>query len=128
MILTVYCHTNSVNGKRYVGITKFSMERRWKGHVASVKWGYPTRFSRAIAKYGQNAFTHEVLETVPDRETANEAEIWWIAHFGSDDPALGYNLSPGGTSKSTQPEARRRMSAAAVAREAAMTPEARRRS
>lgn len=120
---TVYCHTNIYNSKRYVGITKFSMEKRWKEHVSQVKWGEPTVLGRAILKYGADAFAHEILETVPDLNSANEAEIWWIAHFASDDRSLGYNTSPGGTLKRMDPEARKKMSDAAKAREAALTPE-----
>ena len=56
---TVYCHTNKINGKRYVGITKQKPETRWNNGK-----GYSTQyFKRAIDKYGWEEFTHEILFT-----------------------------------------------------------------
>lgn len=48
----VYIHTNIINGKIYVGITKQRPERRWKNG-----WGYYDKtgrayFWKAIQKYG----------------------------------------------------------------------------
>ena len=46
---TLYCHINTINHKRYVGITKRKPEYRWnngEGYVGC------TAFYRAIKKYG----------------------------------------------------------------------------
>lgn len=55
---TVYCHTNKLNNKRYVGITKQEPKVRWQN-------GYGYRgneyFFRAIQKYGWDNFEHEIL-------------------------------------------------------------------
>ena len=46
---TVYCHTNKINGKKYIGITSKKPEYRWNNGK-----GYSTQivFARAIEKYG----------------------------------------------------------------------------
>lgn len=53
----IYRHTNKVNGKVYIGLTKQKPERRWqKGH------GYiGTLFGNAIGKYGWDNFEHEIV-------------------------------------------------------------------
>lgn len=123
MIFTIYCHTNKTNGKRYVGITRRPVAVRWSQHVAAAKMGSKLYFAKAIAKHGKESFEHEVLETTDGIDSANEAEQWWIAHFGSDDHVLGYNLSRGGTAYNSNPESRRKISAYAKLREASMTPQ-----
>lgn len=57
-IYYVYVHTNTVNGKRYVGITKQNPQKRWgndgKRYLEKTKAGkyiHP-KFARAIQKYG----------------------------------------------------------------------------
>ena len=40
---------------------------------------------------------HIVLEdSIQTIEAANEAEIWWIGHFCSNDSRFGYNSTTGG--------------------------------
>ena len=56
-IYTVYRHTNKMNGKRYIGITKQKPERRWQNGYGYVG----TYFGNAISKYGWDAFEHEIL-------------------------------------------------------------------
>lgn len=106
----VYCHTHVESQKRYVGITCRGMANRWKQHLGYAKSKRPTQyFHSAIAKHGPDAFTHEVLEETDTVEAANEAEIWWIGHFCSDDARFGYNLTTGGGSSSPSESARERI-------------------
>lgn len=94
---TIYCHTNCVNGKRYVGQTVYSMEKRWGDHVANakgIKIGSPV-FTRAIRKHGADAFDHMVLEVVSTQEEADLAETRWIEQLVCRVPS-GYNLKSGG--------------------------------
>lgn len=93
----IYVHTHVLSQKRYVGLTSKTMEHRWKGHLSDARKGDTKPFYCAIRKYGVDSFDHEVLEVVTTLDAANEAEQWWIAHFGSTDLVLGYNLSRGGT-------------------------------
>ena len=68
----VYCHTNMINNKKYIGQTKEQpRERRWgNGGI-----GYKTQqyFWRAIQKYGWDNFKHEVLYTELTKEEAEVA-------------------------------------------------------
>lgn len=92
MAYTVYCHTNKINGKRYVGITKQKPEKRWCNGK-----GYNTQyFRRAIDKYGWEEFTHEILFTDLTENEAKEKEIELIAKWDLTNPQKGYNVTFGG--------------------------------
>lgn len=99
-IWTIYCHTHIESGRRYVGLTRLSMMKRWNRHVYaavhSLKGTGTSHFANAIRKYGKDAFSHEVLETCATIEEANAAEERWIAHFDTRNPEKGFNLAPGG--------------------------------
>ena len=89
----VYVHTNKANGKKYVGITSMSPEKRWaNGH------GYRSNvlFYRAIQKYGWESFKHSVLFDGLTREEAYAKEIELISTFKASNPRFGYNIDKGG--------------------------------
>lgn len=89
----VYCHTNKINGKRYVGITKQKPDRRWSnGH------GYINNdhFYNSIKKYGWEEFYHEILFTGLSKEEAQNKEIELIAKWDLTNNEKGYNKAPGG--------------------------------
>ena len=93
---TIYCHTNTVNGKSYVGQTVDSMEGRWREHLSAAKQNRGARLlGQAIRKYGPGAFRHEVLEVVSTQAEADLAEVKWIRLKDSRAPH-GYNLALGG--------------------------------
>lgn len=77
MAFTVYLHTNTVNGKRYVGITSRPMMKRWNSHLSASKKS-DLFFHKAIRKYGPNPWLHESLEVVDTEGEASDAEQWWI--------------------------------------------------
>lgn len=55
----IYCHTNKINGKKYIGQTGGDLQKRFGEN------GYSYRkqmFGRAIKKYGWDNFEHTVLE------------------------------------------------------------------
>ena len=95
-MFTIYCHTNTANGKKYVGQTQSTMEKRWVGHVHQARSKRGSRaLMGAIRKYGPDAFTHEILEVVTAAEAADVAEKLWIEKLGCLAPN-GYNLDGGG--------------------------------
>ena len=96
---TIYCHIHVESGRRYVGLTSRTMERRWTDHVSQAmrskggRWHFPN----AIRKYGKDAFSHEILEIVMlSLEDANAAEERWIEKLQTRDPEKGFNLAKGG--------------------------------
>lgn len=91
----VYLITHRASGKRYVGITTRKPESRWLEHCRSARAGSNLPLSKAIRKYGIDAFDVTHLESCTDRAALDAAEIFWIEDRGSMVPA-GYNLTRGG--------------------------------
>ena len=88
---TVYMHT-SPSGKRYIGVTSMSVEKRWlngKGYQSQI-------FYRAIQKYGWNNFEHEILFKDLTKDEAEQKEMEMIAYYKSNQPDFGYNIANGG--------------------------------
>ena len=96
MRFTVYCHTCKINGKKYVGYTSNSLEKRWNSHVLSAKKNSNLPFHKAIRKYGEENFDHDILDVVLSLESANQAEILWIDEKKSHVSNDGYNCTIGG--------------------------------
>lgn len=90
---SVYCHTNKANGKRYVGITKSKVQRRWKNGN-----GYRNNahFHSAIMKYGWDGFEHEILFDGLTEAEGKEKERELIAKHHLQDQRYGYNQTAGG--------------------------------
>lgn len=96
-MFTIYRYVNIHNGKSYIGQTKYSLERRWKGHLHTAlhKKDIDTRpFALAIRKYGKEAWIKGVLCVVPSKELANKLERRYIKQFNSY--SNGYNATLGG--------------------------------
>lgn len=88
----VYRHT-SPSGKVYIGITCQNPIRRWAhGHG----YRHNPYFSKAIQKYGWDAFSHEILHDGLTKEAACEKEVELIRVHQSNKGEFGYNLSSGG--------------------------------
>ena len=61
-MITIYCHIHRASGRRYVGQTRYSMEKRWRQHIYNAIRGDCRVFAAAILEYGPDAFDHAVLE------------------------------------------------------------------
>lgn len=88
----LYCHTNKINGKKYIGISVQSPSRRWRSNGEGYK-GCP-KFYHAIQKYGWDNFDHEILLTQLTHEDASKKEQEYIAQY--DTINNGYNILVGG--------------------------------
>jgi group I intron endonuclease len=97
----VYCITNKVNGKRYIGKTVGTPEYRWRKHVSAAyhdNRGYPIH--HAICKYGANAFEIQAIARFDSKEMLSQAEEFLIEFFDTYAPR-GYNVMRGGLGGST---------------------------
>jgi len=94
--MIIYCLTNTVNGKKYVGMTTKTLEYRVTGHFGNASHDSCMYILRAIAKYGREAFVPSVLQECATFEEMVEAEKFWIAKFNTMDHTIGYNLTSGG--------------------------------
>lgn len=104
---TVYCHTNKINGKKYIGITGMKPAERWgvdgRGYGKQV-------FAKAIKKYGWNNYEHEILYSNLSREQAMQKEIDLISEYETTNNLYGYNMTSGGQHCMPSEDARRNMS------------------
>lgn len=91
-IYELYCHTNRINGKQYVGITKRGSEKRWGASGSRYK---KQAIGAAIQKYGWENFDHEILLTGLTKEEAEAEEKRLVRELGTLAPN-GYNLTTGG--------------------------------
>ena len=82
----IYCVTNKINGKQYVGQT-----------IHNDKVGHGMAIIEAYKKYGKESFEYEKICTgVDNRNTLNYLERFWIATHNSIAPN-GYNIEAGGS-------------------------------
>lgn len=94
-LVYIYCVVNTVNGKKYIGQTKYTPESRFIGHCSDALAGRKRRgLADAIRKYGMELFVVEQLTAVDSLEKANEMEKQMISFF--DTLNSGYNMLPGG--------------------------------
>ena len=96
----VYCHTNKINGKRYIGITQNKPNRRWQN-----EYDYKDRnshFYNAIKKYGWENFEHIILEENLTRKEASEKEKYYIRLYNTNNENYGYNITSGGDNNFTR--------------------------
>jgi len=78
------------------------VENRWKRHIGdakrtSGKTALTKKFAiqNAVAKYGENNFTWQIIDQLNTIDEANEAEEFYISYLETLSPN-GYNLIPGG--------------------------------
>ncbi len=93
----IYCITNVINNKRYVGKTTTNIQERFREHCCdSQKERCEKRpLYDAMRKYGIENFIVECLEEIDDSKILSEREIFWINElqtYGSN----GYNATKGG--------------------------------
>lgn len=87
----VYCLTNKINGKKYIGITKQEIEKRWRNGRGYKK---TTRIAMAIKKYGWDNFDKKILYSDLDNKKASDMEIFYINKYNTIEN--GYNVQSGG--------------------------------
>ena len=86
----VYCLINTITNKRYIGVTKQKLNRRFKNGK-----GYKpdTKINKAIEEYGWENFKCEILYETNNKEMVVIWEEYYIKHF--DTINNGYNYQTG---------------------------------
>ncbi len=90
----IYSATNKINGKKYIGQTTTSVNRRKSSHLHYANNGSEIYFHRAIRKHGKKNFKWEIIDEAYGIDDLNKKEIKWIEHY--DSFYNGYNTSIGG--------------------------------
>lgn len=105
---TVYIHTNQLNNKVYIGITKQTPIRRWGKNGSNYK--STPHFYSAIIKYGWDNFKHEILFTKLTKSEACKQERYLIKKYKSNIHEFGYNITEGGDVPSMSTDIRKKLS------------------
>ena len=94
----IYCITNKINGKKYVGKTTSTIEGRFKEHISESKTDRSKNrpLYRALNKYGVDNFVLNLLEEC-NNEDLSMREIFWIDKLQT--VKNGYNATIGGDGK-----------------------------
>ena len=90
----IYKIENKINGKVYIGQTITPLNQRMSKHFSRARTGENlTGIDAAIAKYGQENFNIEIIDTC-EANQLDELERFYIAKYDSYNN--GYNLTKGG--------------------------------
>jgi group I intron endonuclease len=100
----IYCITNNVNGKKYIGQTTRTSEQRFIGHIYSKGKNGCRLLSAAISKYGRNAFSIETISVAYSQSQLDALEVAAIEQYGTTSRLVGYNIAPGGGGGKQSPE------------------------
>lgn len=87
----IYCLTNLITNKKYIGVTKQKMYDRLK---AGKGYKPTTKINLAIQKYGWQNFEYEILFETDNKELAGMLEVEYIKKYDTIDN--GYNMQSGG--------------------------------
>ena len=97
----IYCIENMVNGKKYIGQTITTIERRWNSHCSASKCGEQAIY-RAMRKYGVENFRISMLDAARNADKdvllseLNDMEIFYIDKYRTLTVDGGYNSTKGG--------------------------------
>ena len=91
--MIIYCVTNLVNGKQYVGQTIHTVQERWAKHLC--KNSGCVALKGAISKYGKDNFDVRIIDEAKTQSELDDKERFWIEYLNTLSPN-GYNLTSGG--------------------------------
>jgi group I intron endonuclease len=95
--MIIYMVKNKLDGKKYIGQTIKTLEKRWRAHCRVESC---CRYlKRAIKMYGKDNFEIKILAKCDSIDQMNHRETYYIRLFNSLAPN-GYNLSTGGNNRS----------------------------
>lgn len=116
--MKIYWIINKINGKKYIGQTIHSLEKRWQGHCWECnKKLHGMIISKAISKYGKDSFEIELLQECSSMDELNKMEQKWIKKVRTLAPH-GYNLKEGGENGRLSDETKMKISKSNTGRKA----------
>lgn len=91
----IYCATNIINNKKYIGQTTRELKRRKNEHITQADNGSDLAIHQAIRKYGEGNFEWSIIDQAYNQEELDNKEIYWIDFYNTyyED---GYNMALGG--------------------------------
>lgn len=96
----IYRITNKIDGKFYIGKSKYGVQNRWLRHqdhfakyVQQDK--NSSRLYNAIKKHGIENFEIEEIDRC-SFDVLSDRERYWIAKLDARNPSIGYNICKGG--------------------------------
>jgi group I intron endonuclease len=95
---TIYCITNIINGKRYIGATSHGYEKRWKQHLSDARNDRKNGCSilkNGLQEFGEDNFKIEAL-LLCNLENLDMYENQFIQNFNTLFP-FGYNMKTAGS-------------------------------
>ena len=108
----IYKIINTVNQKVYIGQTN-DPSLRWSQHKSNAKYNRGNQvITRALTKYGVNAFNFEVIVGCLTQEDVDVLEDQIIHQYDSRNKEKGYNVDTGGNTTPRTPEIGAKISAA----------------
>lgn len=97
----IYCYTNLINNKKYVGQTTRTLKRRHIEHISEKnndnQKGFNSSFHNAIRKYSIDSFKLEIIHFGKTLEELNYFEKFYIRYYNCLNKKYGYNISSGGS-------------------------------
>ena len=100
----IYCYTNKVTNRKYVGQTN-NIDRRKREHLScannELSKSYNDLFHKKLREYGEENFIFSILEEINTQEEADAQEKYWIEQMQSLASQNGYNLTLGGQGNSS---------------------------
>lgn len=102
----IYLISHIESGKKYVGLTVQTLERRWKYHMEQAKGRYiqsKESLHTAILKFGETEFNISIIDRGITKTDLEAKERKWIKDLGTLVP-IGYNISTGGVSGGSNPK------------------------
>lgn len=108
----IYCITNLINQKIYIGSTFTSFKERWSTHIKKLRSNsHPNQhLQNAFNKYGEENFKFSIVEVILDEKLILEREQHYINALHCCDKSKGYNIEADVTKHSVSEETKIKIS------------------